>query len=710
MFSPGWSIAFRPYAWLWLLVACAVGVLAWHTYRHTVPLISPARRRVLLALRIAAIALLALAVTGPRVVWRGTQPRRPRVTVLVDQSESLSFADPYGRRPDVVRRVLSGDGMDRIRDEAAVTWQGFSDRTTPLDPDRLSFAGDASAIGDALFEQRRRMPPPDAVILVTDGANTTGPDPVRAAGEIGLSVYVVGVGDPRPQPDLRIVGVTAPEIAFAGLPMKVTATIENTALAPRTVAVRVVSGPNALARREVKLPPPGGRADVDLVVTPAAPGTLRGLVTVDGIPGEILAQNNLRPFTAQVLKAKRRVLILAGAPSADVAFWMRYLRGREDFAPQLWLAPHPAHPAAAPPLSPADLAATDLIIWHDMPGDALGRDGLAALMRAVGHGAGLLVVPGHGALPREWQPMLPVQAGRGRFVIQDVQPTWAPGADRHPILSGDANFPVWSAGWNTLPPLLGRTGDIVALPSGMTLLVAPGGPLAVAGTYDRGRVLVFAGLTYWRWDMVPRGLGDEPSPADAFWDDAVEWLGTRQELSRVRLQADAPQYRLGEPVRLVAQVYDAHYAPLDGADVRIEIDHGAEALTAVSEGDGRYVADVAGLEPGEHRATATATGPDASGNEVAIGRATVGFSIAVVGLEHEETRQQAEALAAVARASGGGYAPAAAADSLLRAIPLVSAMEERARTIAIGSSGWVLWTIIGLLTIEWVARRLRGLL
>lgn len=703
--TSGWTIALRNHAWVWLLVVVAVGGVAWYLYRHTVPPVSQRWRTTLRTLRILALAVILVAALGPRLEWQGVAQRKPRVAVLVDQSESLSFADREGERPAVVRRVIEGPGLRRVYSQATIAWQGFAQTVSPLDPKALAFTGDGTAIGNALLEQRRRMPSPDNVILITDGANTTGPDPVRAAEEIGLPIYVIGVGDANLQADARIVGVSAPEISLAGKPVTVTATVENVGLARRPAAVRIMSRGTTIAEQRITLPGPGARMDVELSFVPAVPGVVRSLVVLDSIPGEILAQNNIWPFTTHVLKARHRVLVLAGAPSADVAFWMRFFRARDDLDARLWVAPRPPHGISNPPALLDSLDEVDLILWHDVLPNALSHEAVDAIAATVHGGAGLLVVPGKNGLPHAWSAMVPVEIGVGRYLSQGTQALFAPNAAHHPIFTSDADFAAWSLGWGALPPLVGRVVGLTAKTDGVVLLTGESDPLAVVGTYGAGRVVVFGGLSYWRWDMVPRGLG-EPNPVgSAFWNAVVRWLGARQELSRVRIRSDAPLYRLGEPVRLIAQVYDERYVPLDGADVRIDVDEGRLAVLATAHGEGRYVAEVSGLGSGDHTVKATATA-----NGVALGSSTTEFSITIVGLEHEQPQQQRELLEAVARTSGGGYVPASRADSLLASIPLELVPEERERTIPIGSSGWLLWAAIGLLTVEWVSRRVLGLL
>ncbi len=706
-------MAFRPYAWFWVLCALAVALLAWRTYRSTTPPLSDAWRRTLLALRMATLVLCMLLAAGPRLDWSGLGPRKPRVSVLVDQSRSLAFADGSGSRSEAVARVLDGPGMSRVESESEIAWQGFAGNTWALDRGALTFSGDASAIGDALLEQRRMVPPPDAVVLLTDGASNTGADPLGTAADIGLPIHIVGVGDPMPQADLRVVGVSAPEVALAGQPMTVSTTVENIGIGrgrlPARTALRIVSRGRTLAKKSVALPPPGKRSDYELTVSPDAPGDLTAIVSVDSVPGEILARNNSRPFSSRVLKGKQRVLIVAGAPSADVAYWMRLFRARDNVDVRLWLAPHRSRQNTV--ASDADafrtdsLAQIDLVLWHDVRPGAVDGQSLTNLMSAVSAGAGMLVVPGKHAPPAEWASIMPVEASRQRWVAMRTRSQWTAQAPRHPIVSNDPEYVMWSETWDKLPPLLGRTVGISPAKSAVVLLTDDAGPLAVAGNADRGRVLVFGGTTYWRWDAVLRGLGDDESPGKHFWSAAVRWLSTRQEMERVTVQTDSKVYRLGEPVRIVAQVHDANFAPLDDAGVRIEIDDGAIGIEADPQGHGRYDARIAGLDPGDHRVFARARLGSTD-----LGGAATEFSVTVVGLEHAETRQLQGLLEAAAAASGGSYVEAAAADSMLLGISLEPVLEEYRRSIALGSSGWVLWTIILLLTSEWVIRRVRGLL
>jgi hypothetical protein len=710
----GWTVLLRPYAVIWLIFVAAVALLAYRSYMSTIPPVSNRRRYLLLGLRLTSLGVLAIVALGPRLEWHGIKERPIRVSVLVDQSESMSFTDSHGQRPETVRNILDGPGMERVRSDSDVEFYGIGASVTRIDPDVLSFISPGTAIGEAILEQRRTVPPPDLVVLISDGVNTTGADPVRAASQVDLPIWTIGIGADSPQKDIRLVSVTAPEVALAGKPMIVAVTMDNSGLPSGVVQLSVIDRNDAvITSRSVRIPEMGLRADYELTVVPTVEGVFRATVVVDSIADEVQVQNNARTFSTKILKGRRRAVILAGAPSPDVSQWVRMFSQRDDFEVSLWITGLRSRSGSRNGTGPPDaelLADADLIIWHDVPPHAVPTVITERVAQLVRDGSGMLVVPGRYTLPPAIDAVTPVSGSRGRFVSQMERSRLSGDAANHPVYRDDLEYPRWSLNWNENPPLLARTVGMLAEANSVVLLDGNTEPLAIAGTADAGRVVAFLGSAYWRWTMIPAGLGVEEPPAKGFWNAVVLWLGTRQPLSRVQLQTSSPLYRPGQPVRVIAQVYTAEYKPHEGAAVRIELDNGAVAINAKSIGEGRYIADVTGLSAGDHRATASAT---VSGSP--IGTASVEFAVSRIGIEHEKVSQQRGVLEAITAASatvatGGAYASSAHADSLLLAIDLASVSEPFERSVDVGRWPWLLLVVVATLTAEWILRRVRGLL
>ncbi|HNZ38507.1 MAG TPA: vWA domain-containing protein, partial [Candidatus Latescibacteria bacterium] len=330
--SVGWEITFREGWWLWSALGLALILLAVFSYRRTIPPLPPRRRALLFGLRLLALCAFILAILNPRLERRGMEPRPRRIALLVDESRSIARAG----QESAVRSILASAQMKRVSALADVVALGFADTVRVLDEATLSFRGPATEIGEAILSQRRVFPPPDAIILITDGSNTSGSEPVRAAQEAALPTYVVGVGNPHPEPDARIVGVAAPPYAVEGEPVSVTVTWEHTIPGMRASTMRLFHQGREITRAIVLPPETGARADVDLTFTPSARGMQAYTVELEGVPGESRTENNRRMFSLDVVKAKKRALIIAGTPSADVGFWNRFFGAREDYDPVIW--------------------------------------------------------------------------------------------------------------------------------------------------------------------------------------------------------------------------------------------------------------------------------------------------------------------------------------------------------------------------------------
>jgi Ca-activated chloride channel family protein len=173
-------------------------------------------RRVLpTALLCLALAGLAVALARPEVTI-AVPNERASVMLVTDTSGSMNATDVEPSRMDAAK--AAGDRfLDEVPDQLQIGLVGYADGThTVLRPtgehdqvratlDRLQ-AGGGTATGDALagaldaFGRRGQDRPPAAIVLISDGATTSGRDPVdvaRAARAAGIPVSTVALGTPE---------------------------------------------------------------------------------------------------------------------------------------------------------------------------------------------------------------------------------------------------------------------------------------------------------------------------------------------------------------------------------------------------------------------------------------------------------------------------------------------------------------------------------
>ena len=171
---------------------------------------------------LAWLIWICLLAAAARPLWLAAPIALPTsgrdLMLAVDLSDSMRVADmvEQGQRVDrlsavktVVAEFIEAREMDRIglilfgQHTFLQTPLTFDHGTvrTQLNESRSGFAGSSTAIGDAIamaINRLRDRPAESRVlVLLTDGANTSGSDPVEAAAiaaEAGIRIHTVGIG------------------------------------------------------------------------------------------------------------------------------------------------------------------------------------------------------------------------------------------------------------------------------------------------------------------------------------------------------------------------------------------------------------------------------------------------------------------------------------------------------------------------------------
>lgn len=156
-----------------------------------------------------AIVTAGIALARPTVV-ANVPVRGGSVVLCIDTSGSMASADVAPSRAEAAR-AAAGAFIDGVPAGTRVALVAFSSAAIPLDAlsddraaahdalDRLPPPNGGTAIGDALVTAARLLPPAGrrGIVLVTDGVNNHGVDPLGAAqtiGAEGIAIFTVGIG------------------------------------------------------------------------------------------------------------------------------------------------------------------------------------------------------------------------------------------------------------------------------------------------------------------------------------------------------------------------------------------------------------------------------------------------------------------------------------------------------------------------------------
>jgi Ca-activated chloride channel family protein len=164
--------------------------------------------RIFTAAWLAALAIVLVALAGPRV--HAAVPVHGSVVLCIDTSGSMTARDVFPTRAQAAQIALRAF-IDRSSSGTAIGIVSFATTAQAIlfptqDRDQMHTAlqaipaaNGATAIGDALSLAQRMLPKSGhrVVVLITDGENNYGVDPLssaRALGAAHIALYTIGIG------------------------------------------------------------------------------------------------------------------------------------------------------------------------------------------------------------------------------------------------------------------------------------------------------------------------------------------------------------------------------------------------------------------------------------------------------------------------------------------------------------------------------------
>jgi hypothetical protein len=733
--------------WLAVLLAAAIAAVAYGEYRRPLSPLTRARRGVLVALRVVALAILVLCLFRPIAILPPIGSRDAIVPILVDASRSMRLGDADGqtrvaRANTLLKNELGAALGSKFRTELYAVGVGL----TPAKVDGLTADFRRTDLSGALtaVRERYRGQRVAGIVVLSDGGDTGASGAGRPGGEVGgPPVFAVGIGSPDGPRDREVLGVSTgdPRLDHASVDLHVTAMTTGFARTPFTL--RVLGNGQLLESRRIT--PAADGSPIEQVFT-VSPDPLNPTVYTAEIPhdeGEAVAENNTRSVLVSPAGRKRRLLIVEGAPGHEHSFvtraWMadpglevdsvtrkgKNADGQDTFFVQGG-AGRSAALTSGFPARREQLYAYDALVIANVEGDFFSRAQLAMAADFVAErGGGLLVLGGRSFAQRglsgtPLEEVLPVELNdrRGGLVrtARDADAvsthnklTLTSEGEIHPIMriggSTDETRKLWSA-----LPSLAASAPLGGPRPGATILAvttAPGGgvyPVVAVQRYGQGRSMVFAGEASWRWKMM---VASTDRTHEFFWRQTARWLSSAAPDPVSVSLPDAPEP--GDGVSVDVDARDAVFAPVTDATVEATLTApGGEGrplkLRHADPAGGRYTAALAPDQPGLYKIHA-----EARHGTALVGTADRWMYVGGSDREFADPRLNEGFLRRIARNSGGRYVranDAARIPGWLEAtVPQNAAPERR----DLWHEPWAFALVVILLSAEWILRRRWGL-
>ncbi|HWF84857.1 MAG TPA: glutamine amidotransferase [Vicinamibacterales bacterium] len=750
-----WAVS-RPLLIVVGLAAAGV-VAALLTYRRVGTLTSTRDRTILIALRLAVLALLAFCLLRPTLVLKAAVPQQNFLGVLLDDSRSMAIADRGNEtRGAFVEQQFGGkDGalLRALSQRFVLRFFRFSSSAARTDTAAaLTFDGTATRLGPALDRARDELAglPLAGLVMVTDGADTSDAAIDGSLASLkarSIPVFTVGVGRDHFAKDIQVTRVETPRTALKGTSLVVDVVLSQTGYRGQTVPLTVEDDGRIVSTQDVTLPDNGEAATVKVpfTVTEAGPRTFRFSIPVQ--PGEEVTQNNVRDALIEVGDSREKVLYFEGEPRFEMKFIRRAVEDDKNLALSILqrtaenkyyrvVTESPEELVGGFPKTREELFAYRAIILGSIEAAAFTPEQMRMLADFISkRGGGLLMLGGRRSFAEGgWAgtPLaeaLPVvlDANGGRPATAYFSPVHA-----RPTRAG-ALYPVTQAAegdkattkWEDLPPVTSVNSIHEAKPGATVLLSGTDNRkqeqiVLAYQRYGRGKALAMPIQDSFLWYMNPKVPVSDKTHS-TFWRRLVRWLVDGVP-GQVNVTTTQDRVEPGEPIKLAAEVLDAAYVEVNDSRVvaHVTSPSGKSSdvpLEWIVEHDGDYRGSFVPDETGLYEITVSASRPantagrpsggdgdrgDLTSNVIHV-RAAAGDG------EYFDAAMRAPLLQRVADETGGHFFTEANAASLPEAISYsgrgVTVVEER----ELWDMPIILILLIGLAGAEWAFRRTRGL-
>lgn len=804
-----WEIRWQamPKAWVIVLVLLPlVMLIPGYFYKRENQTAPGGARLALSIIRSLLISLLLLALFQPILYLERELTKESYLVVLVDESLSMEIKDKYtedaqfealarvtgllkgGRltpeaedklrrtsRLELVNLALKNPDL-RILDQLKERYifkaysfaKGISPEpplgamATPTEGDRQG-PYKQTAIGTAIDGVLKELhgQPIAAMVIISDGRNTGGEDPVVIAERLAdrgtkIPIYTVGVGNPLPPKDIALSKLEAPDVAVAGDFVEFKFAVTSKGFAGETIQVSMTEHDLSITPMlDVKLE--GKDKEVEQAALmkwkPEKPGEYVVKLATPVRTEEILENNNELIHHIKIVDNKIKVLFVEGYPRWEYRYLKNALVRDKSMLVDVLLVsadqnfPQEGTPGRTPltefPAEKKQLAEYDVIILGDVNPHNLGTASMTAsqvwdnLVTYVEElGGGLVMIAGEVYAPREYKDtpiarLLPVSidaSSASAAIVHDdpVRVELTPFGKESPLMrlvpsmTPEENVELWQDADNKGDGLAGfywfyrprspKAGATV-LATHPTYEVENGQKLPIFSYQRVGRGICFFSAvdSTWRWRYL---RGDQYFYT--FWGQVMRHCRSGKLIGskRFQLELDKNEYSLMDQVRITGRVLDREYEPLREPTYTVTLT-APEQMPAELE---MKAAENPQNDPRKAGVFEATYNPSRLGRyELALGprglddsdpKVVVAFAVGEPNQEIENPILDAQTLIKVSETTRGKFLPFYEIDKLL------STIKETGEIVDIETKEQDLWDtplvyilFALLITIEWVFRK-----
>ncbi len=308
------------------------------------------------SLRASGLFLLGVLFIGILFEAISIRVEKPVFITMVDNSSSMKN---YKDSATVKLKIQSFNNklIERFGDKFEL--HTITVGSEVKSPGRIDFSENTSALSEGFESIHSNFYSRNigGIAFISDGNFNKGSNPLYSAEKIDLTpIFTVGVGDTTPKKDQYIKNIASNEIAFLKNKFPVEVDLEGIKMGKSNVTVSILNNGKSVASQSVNFS--NGTYDykhVSFLLEADKVGYQQYTVSISKAGGEYTYSNNTRNFYIEILDARSKVLLLAGAPHPDVAALKSVIEKDENLDVTSFLVKDWKR----------DLKKVDLVIYHE---------------------------------------------------------------------------------------------------------------------------------------------------------------------------------------------------------------------------------------------------------------------------------------------------------------------------------------------------------
>ena len=283
--------------------------------------------KTLITLRVIILINLLFLLVNPILIINSKTEKILDWAIFVDNSASIK-----NHKTPSINAIKSGLSEIRnkfIDEEIPFQFYLFDKNVNEISSriiDSIDGSGVTTNIGKLHREIEKKSQDLAGAIIFSDGIVTEGSNPNKELRELEIPIHTVGIGENSNLVDVSIQSIDVPTVVLKNEAFNVRTIIQSVGNIEERLSVSIYFEEKLLGSKYVRLLGQGSKKDINFRFEPEKIGQQNYEVRVSSIKDEINITNNRQSFNVLVLKDKYKAALITGSPNKNTSIFKKVLQ------------------------------------------------------------------------------------------------------------------------------------------------------------------------------------------------------------------------------------------------------------------------------------------------------------------------------------------------------------------------------------------------